>query len=264
MPAKGVASQVVVNRSTTLLDRPGDLMVVKARERLILALDNVPDDLVELLEFVDTLDEVIDIVKVGWPLIIRLGLPEAIRALRQKNKRIFLDAKFTDLGAWAKDLVQRCEGLGVEYMTVNHGWATVDAAVRGKSAKSELKIFTLTLLTSLDQRELQEQGITKSVEEIVIARALQAKEIGCDGVIASGKEAAAIRNAVGPEFLIVTPGIRPAGSGADDHRRVATPSASIAAGADYLVVGRPITEAPNPRAAALDILAEMQAAFNAR
>src|SRR5258708_4150933 len=119
-------------------------MAVKARERLMLALDKVPDDLVELLEFVDKLDDVVDIVKVGWPLIIRLGLPGAIQALRAKGKRIFLDAKFTDLGAFAKDLVGKCEDLEVEFLTVNHGWATVEAAVSGKSTKSGLKIFTLT------------------------------------------------------------------------------------------------------------------------
>jgi orotidine-5'-phosphate decarboxylase len=239
-------------------------MTINARERLMLALDIIPDDPVDLLRFVDSLDDVISIVKVGWPLIIRWDLPNAVRALRNKNKRVFLDAKFTDLGAWAMDLVRQCEDLGVEFMTVNHGWNTVEAAVKGKSSGSKLKIFTLTLLTSLDQRELREMGIMKPVEEVVLERALQAQSIGCDGVISSGKEVSAIRRKAGDNFLIVTPGIRPAGGNSDDHRRVATPSGAIQAGADYLVVGRPITASPDPRKAALEVIAEMQRAFDAK
>lgn len=238
-------------------------MPIDARDRLILALDVIPDDSAELLYFIDSLEDTVRIVKVGWPLIIRLGLPDALRALKKK-RRVFLDAKFTDLEAWAKDLIRQCEDLGVEFVTVNHGWATVEAAVQGKRAGSGLKIFTLTLLTSLDEQELRAQSITKSVEEIVIDRALKAQSIGCDGVISSGKEAAAIRARTGDKFLIVTPGIRPSGTSSDDHRRIATPSAAIAAGADYLVIGRPITQAHVPREAARGILREMQAAFDAR
>lgn len=261
MPPKSV---LVVKDSTRLLDCPGDPMAVDARDRLMLALDIMPDDSVELLRFVESLGDDIRIVKVGWPLIMRWDLSSTVRAFRSQKKRVFLDAKFADLEAWAKDLVKQCEDLGVEFLTVNHGWATVEAAVQGKSPGSNLTLLTLTLLTSLDQQELRDQGIMKSVEDIVIDRALKAQSIGCDGVIASGKEAAEIRRRAGDKLVIVTPGIRPAGAGVDDHRRVATPATAIAGGADYLVVGRPITEAKNPRDAARAILAEMQAAFNAR
>lgn len=239
-------------------------MNVTARERLMLALDIIPGDSVDLWRFVDSLGDGVRIVKIGWPLIMRLDLRDMVKTLRNKNKRVFLDAKFADLGAWAQDLVRQCEDLGVEFLTVNHGWATVEAAVQAKSSGSNLKIFTLTLLTSLDQQELREQGITKSVQEIVISRALKAQAIGCDGVIASGQESAAIRDRAGDKLLIVTPGIRPSGSSTDDHRRVATPYSAITAGADYLVVGRPITQAPDPHAAAESIIQDMQAAFDAR
>lgn len=239
------------------------MTVPDPRDRLMLALDIIPENPVDLLDLIDSLEDTVRIVKVGWPLIMRWGLPDALRQLVRK-KRVFLDAKFTDLGAWAKDLVRQCEDIGVEFITINHGWATVEAAVKGRSAGSSLKIFTLTLLTSIDQDELRAQGITKSVHQMVIDRALEAQKIGCDGVIASGKEAAAIREETGDDFLIVTPGIRLAGASVDDHRRVATPTAAIKAGANYLVVGRPIMESPDKRKAALDILAEMKSAFEAK
>ena len=239
-------------------------MRVIANDRLILALDIVPDDSAELLAFVDSLTDVIRIVKIGWPLILRWDLSSAVRAMRGKNKRVFLDAKFADVESVARTLVSRCEELGVEFLTINHGWATVEAAVQTRSHGSSLKIFTITLLTNFDEEELRAQGIRKSVEEIVVERAVKAQKIGCDGVIASGREAAAIRKVTGDDFLIVTPGIRPSGVSVNDHRRAVTPSEAIAGGADYLVVGRPITNATNPRQAALDVLEEMQAAFDAR
>jgi orotidine-5'-phosphate decarboxylase len=131
-------------------------------------------------------------------------------------------------------------------------------------AGSALKLLAVTVLTNFDDHDLREMGIQRSIQDLVTARALLASEIGCDGVIASGREATAIRQKVGPRFMIVTPGVRPAGKGTDDHARVTTPSQAIAEGADYLVIGRPIRDAADPPAAVEAIVAEMQAAFDAR
>ncbi|MEK9142993.1 MAG: orotidine 5'-phosphate decarboxylase / HUMPS family protein, partial [Nitrospirota bacterium] len=124
--------------------------------------------------------------------------------------------------------------------------------------------LAVTVLTNFDTHDLHDMGIQRSVQDLVMARALLASEVGCDGVVASGEEPAILRPKVGPRFLIVTPGVRPAGKGVDDHHRATTPTQAISAGADYLVVGRPIRDASDPAAAAAAILAEMQAAFDAR
>ena len=138
---------------------------------------------------------------------------------------------------------------------------TLNAAVRGRG-DSHLKLLGVTVLTNLDAADLVQQGTDIPPAELVLHRAMLAKEAGFDGVVASGQEAAAIREAAGPDLIIVTPGIRPKGSAAGDQARVATPASAIAAGADYLVVGRPITAANDPRAAALAIAAEIEQALS--
>jgi len=153
--------------------------------------------------------------------------------------------------------------MGVEFLTVHANRKALTAAVEGR-AGSALKLLAVTVLTNFDDHDLREMGIQRSIQDLVTARALLASEIGCDGVIASGREATAIRQKVGPRFMIVTPGVRPAGKGTDDHARVTTPSQAIAEGADYLVIGRPIRDAADPPAAVEAIVAEMQAAFDAR
>jgi orotidine-5'-phosphate decarboxylase len=120
------------------------------------------------------------------------------------------------------------------------------------------------VLTNFDSHDLREMGIQRTVQDLVTARALLASEVGCDGVVASGEEPAAIRQKVGPRFVIVTPGVRPAGKGVDDHARATTPTQTIASGADYLVIGRPIRDAGDPAATVAAIVAEMQSAFDAR
>jgi orotidine-5'-phosphate decarboxylase len=137
---------------------------------------------------------------------------------------------------------------------------TLDAAVRGR-AGSELKLLGVTVLTNLARDDLKEQGVDRDPQELAIYRAMLAQEAGFDGVVASGQEAAALRQALGPGMLIVTPGIRPQGAEAQDQARAVTPRAAIGAGADYLVVGRPITSAPDPRAAAEAIVGEIAAAL---
>ena len=243
---------------------------MNARERLIVALDFPndpaapkriiePDDAYRL---VDKLGESVEIVKVGWALYL-VGHDTVVRGLRERGKRVFLDLKFGDIGETIRRLVAVAIRSGIEYTTVNTTFQTVRAAVDA-ARDSSLKILTLTVLTSLDDSDLREQGIQMSVEDYVLYKTKRAHEIGCHGVIASGREARAIRELTGPDFLIVTPGIRPSGEASDDHKRATTPTAAIEGGADYLVVGRPITLAKDPRGAANAILDEMQSAFDRR
>ncbi|MGH7146660.1 MAG: orotidine-5'-phosphate decarboxylase, partial [Nitrospiraceae bacterium] len=160
----------------------------------------------------------------------------------------------------------RVAAMGVDFLTVHANRKALAAAVDGRGARREdgLKLLAVTVLTNFDANDLRDMGIQWTVADLVVARAKLAREVGCDGVIASGEEPAAIRQRVGGGFLIVTPGIRPAGTGADDHARVTTPAQAITAGADYLVVGRPIRDATDPEAAAAAIAREMQTAFDAR
>ena len=150
-----------------------------------------------------------------------------------------------------------------KFLTIHANRKALAAAVQGRGASS-LKLLAVTVLTNFDSHDLREMGIQRSVQDLVAARALLASEVGCDGVVASGEEPGILRPKVGPRFLIVTPGVRPAGKGVDDHARATTPTQAISAGADYLVIGRPIRDASDPAAAAAAILAEMQAAFDAR
>ena len=243
---------------------------IQARERLIVALDfpNDPTDPRRSIEpedayrLVDTLGDTVECVKVGWGLYLA-GHDTVVRELRARGKRVFLDLKFGDIGETIKRLVAVAVRSGVELTTVNTTFQTIRAAVEAARGSS-LQILTLTVLTSLDEADLREQGIGMSVQELVLHRAGKAQEVGCHGVVASGREARAIRDLVGPDFLIVTPGIRPGGAGDDDHKRASTPAAAIEAGADYLVVGRPITLAADPERVTGGILEEMQAAFDRR
>ncbi|MGQ0640593.1 MAG: orotidine-5'-phosphate decarboxylase [Gemmatimonadaceae bacterium] len=243
---------------------------VQARQRLFVALDfpNDPKAPTRIIEpddakrLVEKLGELVDTYKVGWALYL-VGHDEIVRWLRDQGKRVFLDLKFGDIGETIRRLVAVAIRNGVELTTVNTTFQTVRAAVEA-AQRSQLKILTLTVLTSLDDSDLLEQGIGSSVEQHVLYKTKKAREIGCHGVVASGREARAIREATDSEFLIVTPGIRPAGSAADDHKRSCTPTDAILAGADYLVVGRPITLSKDPHAATAAILDEMQAAFDKR
>jgi orotidine-5'-phosphate decarboxylase len=154
-------------------------------------------------------------------------------------------------------------------VTLNHpAWLANDANSSwigvvnpGETRSSATQLLAVTVLTSLEEADLAEQGSAASAEEMVMRRAAMARDAGFDGVVASAREARAIREAIGPDFLIVTPGIRPQGASPDDQKRVVTPADAIAAGADYLVIGRPITAAPDPRAAANTIIGEIEAAL---
>jgi orotidine-5'-phosphate decarboxylase len=199
--------------------------------------------------------------KIGLELVMAGGL-ELARQLKSEGHTIFLDMKFLDIPATVEKSVANVARLGVDYLTI-HGTdtKTLDAAVKGRGTSS-LKLLAVTVLTSLDQKDLEEQGISsKTPETLVVERARRAAARGFDGVIASGLEAKAVRAAVPAGFHIVTPGIRPPGTAVGDQARVMAPSEAMAAGASHLVVGRPITAAADPNAATGDILAAMRTAL---
>jgi orotidine-5'-phosphate decarboxylase len=230
----------------------------KAVAKLIVALDSSTAD--EARKTVAALHAEAGLFKIGLELMYAEGVHFA-QILTDSGYRIFLDAKLLDIPNTVERATANAAKLGATFLTVHcTDRKTVDAAVRGRG-DSAMKLLGVTVLTSLDAADLAEQGIAMPPADLALRRALMAKEAGLDGVIASAHEARAIRSEVGPDFLIVTPGIRPAGIGADDQARVVTPGEAIAAGADYLVVGRPVTAAPDPRAAADRIITEIEAAL---
>jgi len=234
---------------------------VAPRDRLIVALDF--PSVAEARALVAALGPAATFYKIGLELAMVGGL-ELARELAQAGVRVFLDLKLLDIGNTVERATRRAAETGATFLTV-HGadGKTLRAAVAGK-AGTNLRILAVTVLTNLDAGDLREQGLTGTIEEIVAHRAGIARAAGCDGVVASGLEAARVRAAVGPGIAIVTPGIRLPGGAAGDQARVATPQAAIAAGADYLVVGRPITEAADPRYAAESFVASIEEALAIR
>jgi orotidine-5'-phosphate decarboxylase len=226
-----------------------------AAHRLIVALDLSTAQ--EARALVSALHGEVGIFKLGLELILADGLPFA-RGLIESGFQLFLDAKLLDIPNTVERATANVAALGAAFLTV-HGTdrKTLDAAVRGRG-RSATKLLAVTVLTSLD---LAEQGVGATPAELVLRRARLAKAAGFDGVIASAQEAKAIRAEIGDNFLIITPGIRPAGTVSADQQRIATPAGAIAAGADYLVVGRPITQAPDPARAASEIISEIEAAL---
>ncbi len=213
------------------------------KDRLIVALD-MPG-IEEAQRLIATLDQAVSFYKVGLELLFTGGLDLA-RSLKAQGKRVFLDMKLLDIGNTVERAVSNAKELGVDFLTVHgHDLKTLRAAVAGRGS-SHLKLLAVTVLTNLTEDDLRQQGLHMSPADLVLHRARLAHEAGFDGVIASGQEAARIREAVGPGFLIVTPGIRLPGSTTDDQERVMTPDHAITAGADHIVVGRPITQADDP------------------
>jgi orotidine-5'-phosphate decarboxylase len=218
-----------------------------AKDRLIVALDMPLLD--EARRLVNTLGDCVSFYKVGLELLFAGGL-EFARELKRQHKRVFLDMKLLDIGNTVERAVANIAELGFDFLTV-HGCdlKTLRAAVAGRKT-SPLKLLAVTVLTNLSQDDLRQQGSAMTPADLVLHRARLAREAGFDGVIASGQEAARIRESTGPGFLIVAPGIRLLGQTTDDQERVMTPGSAIAAGADYIVVGRPITQADDPRVVA--------------
>jgi orotidine-5'-phosphate decarboxylase len=229
-----------------------------ARDRLILALDVPSADAARAL--IERLGDSVGVYKIGLELLFAGGLTLAAE-LVERGGRVFIDAKLLDIEATVERATAAVARTGAHFLTVHAvDRKTLDAARRGRG-DSSLKLLGVTVLTNLSPADLVQQGIDMPPAELVLHRAKLAQEAGFDGVVASGQEAAAIRDDAGPDFLIVTPGIRPAGGASHDQARIVTPAMAIAAGADYLVVGRPITAAPDPCAAAQAIVAEIAAAL---
>ncbi|SHM13230.1 orotidine-5'-phosphate decarboxylase [Paracoccus solventivorans] len=223
-------------------------------DRLIVALD-VPDALAGL-ELARTLGDSVSFYKIGLGMLTGGGLALANELKQDHGKRIFLDMKLFDIGATIEAAVRGLARYDIDFLTV-HGDPHVVRAAKQGAAGSGLKILAVTILTSLDRADL-DAGLIRDgdLHALTVERAARAFEAGADGVIASPREAAAIRALPGAG-LIVTPGVRPAGAALGDQKRVETPAAAIAAGADHIVVGRPIWQAADPRAAAQAILSEI-------
>jgi len=228
------------------------------RERLIVAVDVPKADAAS--ELVDRLAGRVGLFKLGSQAFTAAG-PELVREVVGRGERVFLDLKFHDIPNTVAGAVASAAQLGVSLATVHGlgGRAMLEAAVGALPALGT-KLLAITILTSHDEATLGEIGVGGGVSDSVKRLALLAKDAGMDGVVASPHEVALVREACGPGFLIVTPGIRPAGAASGDQARAATPAAALSAGADYLVVGRPITEAKDPGAAADAIVREMERA----
>jgi orotidine-5'-phosphate decarboxylase len=229
------------------------MRIVDPRDRLIVALD-VPS--IEMaLSLVTRLGRSVSFYKIGYQLGYAGGLAFA-HQLIDDGKQVFLDFKLHDIGNTVERGVESVAKMGASFLTVHAYPQTMQAAVKGKGA-SKLKILAVTVLTSYDDNDLANAGYRMKVGELAAARAQQARDLGIDGLVCSPEEAANLRQIVGNKMALVTPGIRPAGSATGDQKRIMTPAKAIAAGADYLVVGRPITEAPDPKTAAEAIVAEI-------
>jgi len=226
------------------------------RERLIVALDF--PTLAEAETMIGRLGDTVSFYKIGLELIYAGGLP-LVRRLVGDGKQVFLDAKLLDIDNTVAGAVGTIRSLGVTLLTVHAYPRAMRAAVAARG-DSGVKLLGVTVLTSMDGDDLTDAGYSGSVQDLVLRRALDAKAAGMDGLIAASGETAAIRAAVGPDMLIVTPGIRPRGTDAGDQKRIATPAEAIVGGADHLVVGRAITGAADPLAAASAIVAEIASA----
>jgi orotidine-5'-phosphate decarboxylase len=231
----------------------------RVEDRLIVALD-VPS-IVEARALVAGLDGVVSFFKIGLWLQFASGFDRLIDELVGIGKNIFLDSKMFDIGESVKQGVARAAERGVSFVTV-HGDADIIKAAADGKAGSRLRVLVVPVLTSLDANGLRELGYSDNLAELLARGARTAWACGCDGIIASPQDNPdAIRHAADAEgLLVVTPGVRTAGSALDDHKRSGTPAQAIAAGADYLVVGRPIVKSPDPAAAAARIIDEMRRA----
>src|SRR6266571_2873559 len=226
-------------------------------DRLIVALD-LPS-LTEAEAMVARLGDSVSFYKIGYQLAYAGGLP-LVRQLAGAGKKVFVDLKLHDIGNTVARGVESVAALGATFLTVHAYPQTMKAAVEGR-AGSDLKILAVTVLTSYDDGDLHAAGYRLGVSDLVEARAQQAQVLGVDGIVCSPEEAASLHKIVGHQMVLVTPGIRPAGSATGDQKRIMTPGRAIAAGSDYLVVGRPVLEAADPKATAEAIQAEIAQAL---
>lgn len=229
---------------------------IPLEERIIFALDVASFE--EARKLVERLESHIHSYKVGLQLFLSGGFP-VVQWIADRGHKVMLDLKFYDIPQTVQLAVEQLAGKGVTFATVHGNGPIVSAAVQ---SAAEVKILAVTVLTSFDQGDMERFfGLARGVEELVIERARQAIDSGAAGIVASGAETGLLRKALGEDFLIVTPGIRPAGAGGgpDDQKRVTTAGRSIGQGADYVVVGRPIRDAADPVA----VIEAMQADISA-
>jgi len=233
------------------------MQTIPRAERLIAALDVAGVE--EAKALVQRLGDSVSFYKVGLELFMAEGFFGFIEWLARTGKKVFVDLKFFDIPETVRAAVRGLGNRGVTFATVHGNQAMLEAAAR---AKGDVKILAVTVLTSLDQGDLDDLGFQCDVETLVLSRARRALEAGCDGVVSSGLEAPALRRELGARLLIVTPGIRPVQNRlTGDQKRTVDVARAFANGADYIVVGRPIREAPDPRAAAQAIQATIASEF---
>ena len=230
--------------------------MIQAEDRLIVALD--VSSSTEARQIVQAVGDAARLFKVGKQLFTAEG-PQVVRDLVCSGRRVFLDLKYHDIPTTVAAAVGEAAKLGVSMLTVHAagGEKMLRGAVEAASARRELSLLAVTVLTSMDEHDLQEVGVSASLRDQVCRLGALAIRQGCAGVVASALEAPALRSELGRNFLIVTPGVRPAGSAKGDQARVVTPAEAIAAGSSHIVVGRPITGAPDPAKAARQIVEEM-------
>jgi orotidine-5'-phosphate decarboxylase len=228
-----------------------------ARERLIVALDVSTAAAAQKL--VAAVGDSALTYKVGMQLYTAEG-PQIVRDLVHSGRRVFLDLKYHDIPNTVNSAVSEAAKLGVSMLTVHAsgGAKMLRAAADAAKARPGLMVLAVTVLTSMDQSDLETVGVTGTVEEAVVRLARVALGSGCQGIVASAREAAKLRSELGDGFAVVTPGVRPAGGEVGDQKRVVTPAEAIAAGASHIVVGRPITDAADPAAAARAIVGQME------
>ncbi len=231
---------------------------IPAHERLIFALDLA--DAKEARALTARLGDSVGFYKLGLELAMSTSFFGLLDWLKAENKKVFVDLKFFDIPETVARAVKNLAGCGADFCTVHGNQAMMEAAASAKSRN--LKVLAVTALTSLDRGDLTDLGFQCDISELVLSRAKRALAAGCDGVVSSGLEVAQLRQHAPRKLICVTPGIRPVDNKtASDQKRVMTPSAAVKAGADYLVVGRPIRDAADPRVAALAIQAEIETAL---
>jgi orotidine-5'-phosphate decarboxylase len=235
-----------------LSDKP-----IPSRDRLIVALDVA--DAAAARSLVVQLGDAVTFYKIGLELFMAGGYFELLEWLTAQGKKVFVDLKFFDVPETVRSAVRALAGSGATFATVHGNQAIMEAAVRDKGA---LKILAVTVLTSLDRGDLDDLGFACDVDKLVLSRARRALQTGVDGIVSSGLEAPMIRRELGQKLLVVTPGIRPVeNKPADDQKRTVDVAQAFRNGADYIVIGRPIRQAPDPRLAAEAVQATIAGVF---
>jgi orotidine-5'-phosphate decarboxylase len=237
----------------------------KTSDKIIIALD--VETLEQARELVTSLSGTVGAFKIGKQLYTRCG-PEAVEMVHAAGERVFLDLKYHDIPTTVAKAGCEAARMGVFIFNLHAlgGSAMIAETVKAvheiadKAGTPAPIILAVTVLTSMAETDLSEIGIHDPVEQVVVRLARLAQGAGADGVVASAREIGMIKQACGPDFIVLTPGIRPAASEQDDQKRTVTPARAVQAGADFLVIGRPVTQAPDPRAAALTIASELDAA----